>query len=244
MPTVIRAVIFDLGGTLLDFNPQRLPWLEWERMGLDAAHAYLAGRGYDLLLDALAAHFCGSLAERWDRATKGGTNLRLQDLLSESCAACGTVPTPDEIAEAVTRYIAPLDVRVVAFDDALATLDALRQQGHKIGLISNTMWPGEFHRQEMARSRLLPYFDHVLFSSEVGIWKPQPGIYHLCLDTLGVSPAEAVFVGDMPEHDIVGAQRAGMRGILKRNDGNQPGAVRPDAEIVQLSELPALIERW
>ncbi len=120
----------------------------------------------------------------------------------------------------------------------------LRQQDYKIGLISNTMWPGEIHRQEMARCRLLPYFDHALFSSDVGIWKPQPGIYHLCLDALGVSPAEAVFVGDMPEHDIVGAQRAGMRGILKRNDGNQPGAVRPDAEIDHLAELPALIERW
>jgi HAD superfamily hydrolase (TIGR01549 family) len=244
MSSAVRAVIFDLGGTLLEFNPQHQPWMEWEREGLDAAHAYLSACGHGLPRAELMERFFSALNERWDRATKGGANLRLQDLLSESYAACGFILTADEIAEAVARYIAPIDARVVAFDDAVATLDVLRRQGHKIGLISNTMWPGEFHRQEMARSRLLPYFDHALFSSDVGIWKPQPGIYHLCLDALGVSPAEAVFVGDMPEHDIVGAQRAGMRGILKRNDGNQPGAVRPDAEIVQLSELPALIERW
>lgn len=241
---MIRAVIFDLGGTLLEFNPQRLPWMEWEREGLEAAHAYLRARGYDLPGAELIEHFSHSLSERWDRATKGGANLRLQDLLTESWVAHGIVPTPDEIAEATARYIAPIDGRVVAYDDALATLDTLRQQGYKIGLISNTMWPAEIHRREMARSGLLPYFDHTLFSSEVGIWKPQPGIYHLSLDALGVSPAEAVFVGDMLEHDIVGAQRAGMCGIYKRNNGSRPGAVHPDAEIGHLAELPALVAGW
>jgi HAD superfamily hydrolase (TIGR01549 family) len=241
---MIRAVIFDLGGTLLEFNPQRLPWMEWEHEGLDAAHAYLLERGYGLPRAGLTEHFSHSLNERWDRATKGGANLRLQDLLTETWATYGILPNPGEIAEAAARYIAPIDLRVVAYDDAQGTLELLRQQGYKIGLISNTMWPGEIHLQEMARSGLLPYFDHTLFSSEIGIWKPQPGIYHLSLDALGVSPAEAVFVGDMPEHDIVGAQRAGIRGIYKRNDGSQPGAVRPDAEIGHLAELPALIARW
>jgi len=241
---VIHAVIFDLGGTLLEFNPQHLPWMEWEREGMDAALAYLLERGHILPTAEFTEHFFGSLRDRWDRATKGGGNLRLQDLLCESCAAYEVILTADEIAAATARYIAPIDARVVVYDDTLGTLDALRHHGLKIGLISNTMWPGEFHRQEMARAGLLPYFDHILFSSDVGIWKPQPGIYQLCLEALDVSPAETVFVGDMPEHDIVGAQRVGMRGIYKRNDGNLPGAVCPDAEISHLAELPALIERW
>jgi len=184
------------------------------------------------------------LSGGWEQAAQGGQNLRLGDVLREACAACGVAPRPEEVDGAIARYIAPLDAGVVAFDDALDTLEALRGRGLEIGLVSNTVWAGEYHRREMERCGLLCYFDCIVFSAEAGIWKPQPGIYRLCLDALGVSAEEAVFVGDMPEHDIVGAQRAGMRGIYKHNDRPLPQGVHPDATITHLGELPALIDRW
>jgi HAD superfamily hydrolase (TIGR01509 family) len=238
---MIRAVLFDLGGTLLEFNPHHLPWLEWERAGLQSAHASFTAQGYELPLEAFVARFEARLPERWEQAARGGANLRLADVLREACRACGVSPAAGEVEAAMAAYIAPLDAHVVAYDDALDTLEALRARGLKIGLISNTMWPGEFHLREMERTGILPYFDHTLFSADAGLWKPQPAIYHLCLDALDVSAQEAVFVGDMPAYDILGAQRAGIRSVYKRNVGSPLDGVEPDAEIDALAELPGLI---
>jgi putative hydrolase of the HAD superfamily len=237
---MIRAVLFDLGGTLLEFNPHHLPWLEWERAGLEGAHAALSARGHALPVETFIAHFENRLPERWDQAARGGPNLRLADAIREACLACGATPDEGEIEAAIAAYIAPLDADVVAYDDALDTLEDLR--GLKIGLISNTMWPQEFHLREMERTGILPYFDHTLFSANAGLWKPQPAIYYRSLDALGVTAEEAIFVGDMPAYDILGAQRAGIHAVYKRNVGSPPlDGVTPDGEIDRLAELPELI---
>jgi putative hydrolase of the HAD superfamily len=218
--------------------------MEWERVGLENVHAYLLTRGYDLDLASFSAHWTVQLPERWEQAARGEGNLRLGDVLREACHACGITPAADEIEAAVAAYITPLDAHVSAYDDTLDTLRELRHRGYKIGLISNTMWPGEVHRREMERHGLLALFDHTVFSADVGLWKPRPEVYHLALDALGVPAGEAVFVGDMPAYDIVGAQRAGLRAVYKRNAGSPLDGVVPDAEIDDLAELPALIKEW
>jgi putative hydrolase of the HAD superfamily len=241
---LIRAVIFDLGGTLFEFNPKHLPWLAWERAGLEGAHACLSAQGHDLPLQAFIDHVQGMLPERWERAVQGIENLRLGDVLHEACAACGVTPVAGEVQAAVECYIDPLDARVVMYDDAPDTLRALRQRGLKIGLISNTMWPDVYHRRQLERFGLLPFFDHCLFSADAGIWKPQPGIYRRALAALGVSAAEAVFVGDLPQHDVVGAQGVGIRAVYKRSNSFTNGDVQPDATITDLAELLPLVEAW
>jgi HAD superfamily hydrolase (TIGR01509 family) len=245
---MIRAILFDMGGTLLDFNPEHIPWPEWERAGLESACAYLSSRGYGLstepLVDAFIDAFIAGLPERWERAAQGQENLRLADVMREACAACDGRPSQAEVDAAVARYIAPLDARVIPYQDTHATLAALRGRGLRTGLVSNTMWPGEYHRRELARFGLTPFLQHTLFSADEGVWKPQPGIYRRALDALGVEAGEAVFVGDQPEHDVLGAQEVGMRGVYKHNGQAKPTDVCPDATIANLSELPALIEQW
>ena len=246
---MIRAVIFDLGGTLLDFNPHGSSWLEWERTGLENATAFLLSQGYQFAKEAFIDPFMKALPERWERAAQGGDNLRLGEMLAEAGRLCGLTLSPDALDESIARYVAPLDAGVTMYDDALATLDALRERGLKMGLVSNTMWPAVWHRQELARFGLTPYFDHTVFSAEVGVWKPQPGIYRLSLEALSVSPHEALFVGDMLPHDILGAQGVGMVGVHKRNDNLSLADVHsvvvcPDVAITYLAELPALVDRW
>jgi putative hydrolase of the HAD superfamily len=88
----------------------------------------------------------------------------------------------------------------------------LRTEGYKLGLITNNVREGS----AMWRS-LVPVdelFDAVVDSSEVGMRKPNPAIYHHALSLLGdVPPAEAVFLDDSPGN-VVGAQRAGLHAIL------------------------------
>lgn len=92
-------------------------------------------------------------------------------------------------------------------------------------------------RAKLEQSGLGAYFGVVLVSGEVGIGKPEAGIFRLALERLGVAPTETVFVGDDLARDIVGAQRAGLRAVwLNRRAVTTEGAV-PDAVITGLHQL-------
>jgi len=86
-------------------------------------------------------------------------------------------------------------------------------------------------------------FNAIVISEAGDVRKPERGIFDLTLGRLGVTPAEAVFVGDHPEIDIRGARDAGMRAIWNRDDywGSCPFA---DAVIEELDELPGVLDRF
>ena len=96
-------------------------------------------------------------------------------------------------------------------------LDELRARGLRLGLVSNcSSEVGELWEQSPFGGR----FDAVVLSADVGICKPDPRIYRLALERLGVDPAEAVFVGDGHSDELAGATRVGMRAIqLGSRDG-------------------------
>jgi len=89
---------------------------------------------------------------------------------------------------------------------------SLRIEGYRLGLITNNVREGSAVWRALVPVDEL--FDAVVDSSEVGMRKPNPAIYHHALDLLGgVPPAEAVFLDDSPGN-VVGAQRAGLHAIL------------------------------
>ena len=75
-----------------------------------------------------------------------------------------------------------------------------------------------------------------------GYFKPHPSIFELALKLLGVAAAESVMVGDSLQHDIEGARRVGMRGILVQRSPGAPLPQSPAVPVIRdLSELPALL---
>jgi putative hydrolase of the HAD superfamily len=85
-----------------------------------------------------------------------------------------------------------------------------------------------------------PSFDAVLISEAEGISKPLPAIFHRALKRLSKKPMQAVFVGDHPDVDIMGAKRAGIRTIWRR-DPTISRSVEADAIIEDLRELLPLV---
>jgi len=99
-------------------------------------------------------------------------------------------------------------------DDTSSTLDALRQRGKLLGMITNgpTVW----QQRKIDALGLGGRFDAVLISEAEGVSKPDPRIFARAVERLGVAPHEAMFVGDHPEIDVAGAKAAGLVAIWKR----------------------------
>lgn len=245
----IKAVIFDLGGTLIEYTGPYDAWPALETPGLQAAYDYL-GRQGSQLPDFAAFRDTGFtiLPGKWETAVSGGQNLRLVDFLGDilhtCCGANGIQPT--WLVEAAELYQTALCSQAHALPGAQDILVHLKVAGYKVGLLSNTMFTGAAHVKDLQRFGLDGYFDAMLFSADAGKWKPQPTPYWHVLGELGVEPADAVFIGDAPEHDIVGAHAAGMRAILIRASQrfHLPDWLKPDATIQSLMELTAVLARW
>ena len=92
-------------------------------------------------------------------------------------------------------------------------LDALKEKGLKIALISNCF---DEEVDPVKNSRLYPYFDVALLSYEVGIMKPDPKIFRLALERLKLEPGECIYVGDGGSNELKAATDCGMKAFQAR----------------------------
>jgi putative hydrolase of the HAD superfamily len=134
----------------------------------------------------------------------------------------------------------------VVCPDAVRTLETLRGSGYGLCLLSNTWWAAEWHDAELAAHGLAPFFDAVIYTSDLPHSKPHPAVFQEAASRLGVDPAACVMVGDRMIDDIGGALAAGMRAVWKRTGKLLPTRedIVPTATITALAELPALLEQW
>lgn len=240
---MIRSVIFDLGGTLVDFHSGAADWRGMEARGIAAFRRFLAGRGCAPPESEFNASVWNALHVGWQAAITGQANMRLLDIVGVTAAHFGTVLDDPAQMQAARVYAAAVAEGSVLCGGVYETLSTLTERGLRLGLLSNTMWPGQFHRKDLERFGLAEFLDVMVFSSDVGLWKPNAAAFQYVMDRLGVSPAEAVFVGDLPEIDVAGSQRAGLRAVWIATDGIEQGNVRPDAIIHHLTELPGVVGR-
>jgi HAD superfamily hydrolase (TIGR01549 family) len=119
------------------------------------------------------------------------------------------------------------------YDDALPTLEVLRDQGLKIGLVSN----GARDIDEFVADHGLDV-DVAVGSRSHGWTKPHPSIFRAALERLEVEPEEAAMVGDSPEDDIEGAKALGMQAFLLDREGVHPDR---DDRLPDLRALPAAL---
>ena len=115
---------------------------------------------------------------------------------------------------------------------------------YKLGLVSNTVIPGDHHARSLEAAGILQHLHAAAWSANFGRRKPDPAIVHHVLDRLAVPAERAVLVGDKIRTDILAAKRAGVGAIwLSRPGMQRSGEAEPDFIIHDLSELPALLRR-
>jgi putative hydrolase of the HAD superfamily len=201
---VLEAVLFDWGGTLMD-------WVWDDDLLVAGIHAGLnAVDAPPDAADLVIARYRGEVAlndfdapeeveyERLVRTMLGDSGV---DVDNEALRA---YLLAEHAAWAPARRLASMSV---------ALLDALRDRGLKTALVSNAMDPAWILLRDLEEQELRARLDAIVFSSDVGVRKPSPKIFERALDELGVAPDRSAFVGDRLEADVRGARELGMKTI-------------------------------
>jgi HAD superfamily hydrolase (TIGR01549 family) len=135
----------------------------------------------------------------------------------------------------VWAILGPASLNV--FPDVVPVVTMLRNAGYPLAVVSN--WQCGL-RHFCAELGLGHAFDHIIVSAEVGYTKPDPKIFHIACDRLGIPFDRVLHVGDTMVDDIEGAHNAGMAALLIRRDGLEVSAAVPT--ISGLDQLPGLLE--
>lgn len=235
-----RAVLFDLGNTLVSYyrGPDFPPIL---RQSLTACLEQLNPTGILKLHDGLLERALELNRERADLAV-----WPLAERLATLFPACANNPTALE--HLTTAFLQPIFATARPDPDACAVLEALRSRGIRTAIVSNTPWgsPAAAWRNELARHGLLDAVDATVFCVDVGYRKPHPAPMREALERLTASPEDAIFVGDDPRWDLIGAKRAGIRPVLLTPEGSTDAPtdftiIRRLREVLELEEMSSTL---
>jgi putative hydrolase of the HAD superfamily len=213
--TTSRAVVFDLWDTLVD----------WPLDAMAELNARWAER-LGLTTDDFVA--------RWREENVSRNTVPLAETLRTLGAADGDVQELVDLRFALARRV------LLPRKGAVETLVELGERGIRRGLISvcteevAAVWP---------ETALAPHFESALFSATSGLMKPDPRIYALACEELGVRPEEALFVGDGANDELAGAERAGLRAVLIHRAGSPPiwpGLERWDG--LRVTSVPEVVD--
>lgn len=228
----VDAVIFDWGGTLTPWHPID-PAEEW---------GSLARLASPETPEAAAAALMDAAHRVWERSRVE----RRSGTFDEICSLAGVSAS----AEHALAYRAFWEKST--YTDPLVTplFEQLRSDGIRIGVLSNTVWPREWHEEIFRRDGVLDLIDGDVYSCEIEWTKPDPRAFRATMEAVGVTdPGRCVFVGDRIFDDIHGANATGMKAVfIPHSDvpdwqiGHTRGT--PDGVIHDLPELPAVIRPW
>ncbi len=227
--TRFEAVVFDLYGTLVP----EFPLARWDAMFEGMAAALGADPG------AFRGAYEETIVERQTGMFRG-----MRENIRAICGRIALEPSTEALEQA-------LDVRASMYRDlfrpqpgAVETLGWLRDRGHRTALVSMCApdTPALWHA-----SPLGGLVDVHVFSSEVGLRKPDPAIYLAASDGLGVDPTGCLYVGDGSNRELSGAAAVGMTPIRIVDPAEDGAVLRPDRddwrgpEIRSLAEVPSLL---
>lgn len=200
----LKAVLFDLYGTLVDVSIDTEPPSLWHQLAVELAPAGIHVSPEEL---------CGRYHEQVDSDRREyGEPFVLNGTFFEDLLGTGA-HVPQELVTGFGRRFRQLTTRHIRLRDyALPLLHTLRRSGCLIGLVSNT--DATLTAHDLEELRVADEFDTIVLSSQVGVKKPDPAIFRIALERLEVSASETIHIGDDYCADFMGAAGAQLRPIL------------------------------
>lgn len=244
---MLKAILFDLDDTLLDWSEFRQDWPVFEEQNhLRRVFDYVAQVATPLPdFQVFVTEYRTRTREAWRHGRATLIAPHLGTILVEAVAACGSSAAMEDLLRVYDWRAIP-GTRL--FPEVPEMLSLIREKGIQMAIVTNAHQPMRARDVEIGEHGLLEYFPECRISAaDAGLLKPHPMIFQMALDQLGVKAHEAVFVGDNPVADISGPQGIGIKTVLRANGHGLPilsEIIFPDGQIHTLTELPALLDEW
>jgi putative hydrolase of the HAD superfamily len=236
---ILRAVDFDLGGTLVHHST------EFDKL-IKSAHRsmrdYLAREGMAVELEDVAKVSDEVYSTYSSFAEKSFIELDARILYSAILYKLNIADYSDEglITGTINSFYSPIIGDYHIFDDVKEILSELADEGLKLGLITNN-YSTDFHLRLLEKFQLERFFDAIVVSSKLGVRKPHERIFLHCLKELGVRSINSIFVGNDPLRDIQGAKNAGIRCVWVRRKEYGDIPTKPDWIVESIGQAVEII---
>ncbi len=239
----IKAVLFDLGETLLHFG--KVNTLQLFHQGARSTYDFLrqqqqsAGRFWGYFLRNF-------VSLRWHYLLSNilGRDFNALELLQRVNARYDVHLSAQQWQHLAWLWYEPLGRVAHTEPHIKQTLTRLQEQGLKLGILSNTFVHGSSLERHLEQLGWLEFFPVRLYSYEFAFRKPDVRIFQEGAGRIGEKPENILYVGDRIKNDIRPALRLGMRAVLKKAHTNTGRSIPPGAWVIErLMELPGLIEK-
>jgi putative hydrolase of the HAD superfamily len=224
---MIRAVVFDLDNTLVDF-------MKMKEASIDAALDAMIDAGLNMKKDKARAGIFGIYDQE---------GIEYQQVFDKFLERQLGHIDYKILAAGITGYRRVRESVLVSYPHVTVTLVELLKRGLKLAVVSDAP-----RLQAWTRLCVLGihnYFDVVVTHEDTEKRKPSPEPFQKVLDLLGIRAEEAIMVGDWAERDIVGAKELGMTTVFARyGDTFGTGRSGADHDIWDVRELVAIVDRW
>lgn len=230
MSSRYKAIIFDLDGTLRVSRPRFM----------DALFDVMRAQGFAIEsarwkeVERWVHYYWARSPELQHDLEQHGDGYPWPLFMHRLLKKAGIDASPDDALRVVEVFNEVYQPESVLMPGARETLEQLRHGDWVVGLLSNRRDP---YHDELRALGIAEFFDFTLAAGEVGIWKPEPGVFHVALERAGHVPPEAsVYIGDNYYADVKGARAAGMDVILvdSRN-------IFEDVDCPRVRELPEIV---
>jgi len=242
MPPPYRGVLFDLFGTLILFDRERLPEMEigGRRVRTTVANlGSLLGRWAPGVTREAFLESIVSVSDEMARARRDAlVELPSRERFRRALERVGCEEGRDEAAVHLSRAHMGAIADATVFPAPHAELLAALRPRYRIGVVSNFDDTATAY-DILVRHGILPQVDTVVVSEALGLRKPHPALVRVGLDAIGVTAREALFVGDTFTEDVAAAHAAGVEAAWIDARGEGPPATARPAEYT-LRALPEL----
>ncbi len=241
--TRIRAILFDLGETILNFGKVDIGKLFKE----GAKHTYEYLKSLDQPLEDFKPYCWRNLAAvRWNWLI---SHFKRRDfdsleLLRKINSRKGIKLEEHQWAELAWLWYEPLSREAVIEPDLKGTLDKLKDMGIKLGILSNTFVHAYALEKQMAQAGFLDCFDIRMYSYQFKYRKPSKHIFQIAADGIDEKFENIMYVGDRLDKDVRPSLKLGMTAVLKKAYTNNSKKLPPGAHKIEtISQLPTLIDK-
>jgi putative hydrolase of the HAD superfamily len=182
---MIKNIIFDMGGVLIDYNPEK------------ALYSLFDKETADILLKEIFRN------QVWADKDRG-------IIFPDDIMAMKKDVIPPAVFEKTKELVDNFFPYMPPFEDMYKLVESLKNNGYKIYLLSNAS--ADFYERK-AGIPALSFFDGFIISAEHKLLKPEKEIYEILFNTYSLDPAECIFIDDI-EENIEGGKKCGMDGIV------------------------------